>query len=330
MRATGFSTPRSNEFPGRTCSPSASPSYRAWVRSPRDKRLIRKTFQTLREEKHWRDATKVDLRRGAISAPKPLTIETAAEAWLKGAKSGAVRNRSGQPYKPSVIRGYEQGLRLHLLPVLGKTKLSELRRADVQRFADKLIEDGMTPSTVRNALMPLRSYAETKDVATAVLFLVSAASRMITGHTLPPGLRSQLGALFELTIFGGEFWHRLITILKPLLWPYAVGSTFGALLLALCAYPLALAFVTSRRRIRDMIHHSDGKAGRQEGRKERPEGRKERQEGRKERPKGRKPRQKGRKFCPSTSAFPSGLSAFPFCLPAFPFCLSALLPSAVR
>ncbi len=77
----------------------------------------------------------------------------------------------------------------------------------------------------------------------------------ITGHKLPPGLRSQLRALFELSVFDPEFAHRVITILKPLLWPYAVGSTFGALVLAAMAYPLALAFVTSRRRIHDMIHH---------------------------------------------------------------------------
>jgi uncharacterized protein (DUF2062 family) len=53
----------------------------------------------------------------------------------------------------------------------------------------------------------------------------------------------------------GEFWDRLITLLKPLLWPYTVGSTFGAVVLALIAYPLALAFVTSRRRIREIIQH---------------------------------------------------------------------------
>ena len=81
------------------------------------------------------------------------------------------------------------------------------------------------------------------------------AGARITGHKLPPNLRSQLGDMFELTIFGGEFWHRLITFLKPLLLPYAVGSTFGALILAACAYPIALAFVTSRRRIHDIIHH---------------------------------------------------------------------------
>jgi len=91
-------------------------------------------------------------------------------------------------------------------------------------------------------------------IAPYYAFATMAGAR-ITGHKLPPALRSQLGALFDMTVFGTEFWHRLITILKPLLWPYTVGSTFGALVLAALAYPLALAFVTSRRRIHDIIHH---------------------------------------------------------------------------
>jgi len=81
------------------------------------------------------------------------------------------------------------------------------------------------------------------------------AGAMITRTRVPEGFRTQLVALFELSALGGEFWDRLITLLKPLLWPYTVGSTFGAVALALIAYPLALAFVTSRRRIHDMIHH---------------------------------------------------------------------------
>ena len=31
----------------------------------------------------------------------------------------------------------------------------------------------------------------------------------ITGHRLPPGFRMQLRNLFELSLFHGEFWHRL-------------------------------------------------------------------------------------------------------------------------
>jgi len=81
------------------------------------------------------------------------------------------------------------------------------------------------------------------------------AGSIVTRTRVPVGFRSQLAALFDLSIFDGEFWHRLITILKPLLWPYMIGSTIGALILAGIAYPLALAFVTSRRRIREIIHH---------------------------------------------------------------------------
>jgi hypothetical protein len=31
--------------------------------------------------------------------------------WLGAAGGGRVRNRSGDPYKPSALRGYEQALR---------------------------------------------------------------------------------------------------------------------------------------------------------------------------------------------------------------------------
>jgi uncharacterized protein (DUF2062 family) len=90
-------------------------------------------------------------------------------------------------------------------------------------------------------------------IAPYYAFATMAAAR-ITGHRPPPGFRSQIGALFERSLFHSEFWHQLITILKPLLFPYTVGSLFGAIVIATVAYPIALAFVTSRRRIRDMIH----------------------------------------------------------------------------
>ena len=77
----------------------------------------------------------------------------------------------------------------------------------------------------------------------------------IIGRAPPQGFRAELAGLFEMSVFHGEFWHRLITILKPLLWPYTVGSLLGAIVMAAIAYPLALAFVTSRRRLHDIIHH---------------------------------------------------------------------------
>jgi len=77
----------------------------------------------------------------------------------------------------------------------------------------------------------------------------------ITHDRLPPGFAARLGQLFELSLLHREFWRQLWALVWPLLWPYLVGSTIGALLLAAIAYPLALAFVTSERRIRHIIHH---------------------------------------------------------------------------
>jgi uncharacterized protein len=92
-------------------------------------------------------------------------------------------------------------------------------------------------------------------IAPYYAFVTMAVGAPITRHKIPPGFKSQIVALFQLSLFQGEFWHRLIVILKPWLWPYTVGSIIGALVLSAIAYPMALAFVTSRRRIHDMIHH---------------------------------------------------------------------------
>jgi uncharacterized protein (DUF2062 family) len=77
----------------------------------------------------------------------------------------------------------------------------------------------------------------------------------LTGKRPPPDFRLQLGRLFELSLFQEDFWHRLMIVMRPLLWPYTVGSMLCAMMLATAAYHLALAFVTSRRRLHDIIHH---------------------------------------------------------------------------
>jgi integrase len=84
------------------------------------------------------------------------TLDEVAEAWLEDARSGAIRNRSGDPYKPSAIRTYETALRLRILPELGGRRLSELHRNDLQDIVDDLIAAGLNPSTIRTALMPVK------------------------------------------------------------------------------------------------------------------------------------------------------------------------------
>ena len=136
---------------------TCEPSFRAVIRVRDSRKKIQRNFPTLEAAVQWREDARVDLRRGRMAAPKALTVREAATAWLAAAKEGAIRNRSGHPYKPSALRGYEQALRDYVLPDLGGARLNQLRRADVQRLADRLVADGLSASTVRNALLPLRA-----------------------------------------------------------------------------------------------------------------------------------------------------------------------------
>jgi uncharacterized protein len=71
-------------------------------------------------------------------------------------------------------------------------------------------------------------------------------------RTTPPAdLRERLGDMFQLSLRSMEFWHELVRLLRPLLWPFTLGSTIGAAVLAAIAYRVALAFVIRRRR-----HHA--------------------------------------------------------------------------
>ena len=90
--------------------------------------------------------------------------------------------------------------------------------------------------------------------------IATMVGSQITGHRIPRGFRNTLRGLFELSMFQQDFWKHLFVDLKPLAVPYAVGSTIGALLLAAAAYQLALAFVKSRRRLRDLMHHHHEKS----------------------------------------------------------------------
>jgi integrase len=70
-------------------------------------------------------------------------------------------------------------LRLHVLPDLGNVKLARLRHRDVQALADRLLAGGHDPSTVRNALMPLRT------VYRRAVRLGDVAVNSVSGVSLP-------------------------------------------------------------------------------------------------------------------------------------------------
>jgi integrase len=135
---------------------NCKPAYQASVWSAREQKRLRKTFPTLAAARAWRAETQTAIRRGTMRAPVALTVREAGEELLQGMQSGRIRTRSGGRYKPSAIRSYEAALRDRIVPILGGKRIGDVQRRDVQRIADDLLAEGRDPSTIRNALMPLR------------------------------------------------------------------------------------------------------------------------------------------------------------------------------
>jgi len=152
---------------GKRCS--CSPGYRVAAYDAISRRKVSKTFGTLAEARRWRATAQTQAARGVRLAGTSQTLHEAADAFVEGIATGAIRTRSGECYRPSVMREYERSLRLHVLPTLGGAKLAKIQRRDAQRLADDLLASGAHPSTVRNALKPLqviyRLAIENDDVA---------------------------------------------------------------------------------------------------------------------------------------------------------------------
>lgn len=133
------------------------PRYQVQVWSRRDQRRMSRTFPKLAAAKAWkRDAERALEAGEMVVGTSGQTVRQAGDALIEAMRSGIVRTRSGRTYKPSAIRTFQSNLELHIYPVLGPYRLQDVRRGDVQRLADRLISTGRAPSTVRNALMPLR------------------------------------------------------------------------------------------------------------------------------------------------------------------------------
>jgi integrase len=132
-------------------------AFEAAVFDKRTGRKIRKSHRTLSEAKSWRSRASSELERGQLRQPTRTTLREAAEAWLAGAKQGTIRDRTGRAYKPSTLRGYERALKGRIVPRLGAHRLSDIAAIDLQDLADELLAEGLDPSTIRNAIMPLRA-----------------------------------------------------------------------------------------------------------------------------------------------------------------------------
>jgi integrase len=149
------------------CRCNCNAGWEASIYLAREGRKVRRTFARKAEAKTWRADAQVAAREERSQGRTNLTLEQAAWLWLEAARTGAVRDRSGQVYKPGTLREYTRVLGLRVLSRFGTVQLSALPRAEIQRLVDELLAEGLAPSTVRNTINPLQAiyrYAARRDL----------------------------------------------------------------------------------------------------------------------------------------------------------------------
>ena len=135
---------------------NCTPTYRARVFDARSGQRRMKTFPTLAAAKTWRQDAVIALRSGGLVPARTPTVADALDALIEGMESGQVLDRTGKPYKPATCRSYRVAADGYLKPALGRWRLSELRRRDVQDLVDELRARGLAASTIHNKIDPLR------------------------------------------------------------------------------------------------------------------------------------------------------------------------------
>lgn len=155
---------------------------------PRSNRKTR-TFATVAEGRSWkRDVERLAAdgqlaARASAELPHGATFRDVAEEWLGGAQSGAIRNRSGGRYKPSVLRSYANRLAADVYPTLGDLPPQAITRGRLNRLAVELTARGAAPSSVRNAITPVRAVMRHLHDVEAIAVNPTVGVRVPTGDS---------------------------------------------------------------------------------------------------------------------------------------------------
>ena len=121
---------------------------------PETGKLLRHTIygrtQTQQEVAERLRAATSSIDNGTFQEPNKLTVAEYAEEYMQSHVSTLA---------PFTQRTYEKNLRIHILPALGKKKLTDLTHREVQRFAASLGVNGkgLAPKTVHNVFGTLHA-----------------------------------------------------------------------------------------------------------------------------------------------------------------------------
>jgi hypothetical protein len=109
------------------------------------------------------------LREGKLpSSTRGPQLDDAKEKFIHAGRSGVALNKWGRRYRRTAVDDLESALR-HVPEKLGRRRLGDVRRGDVQKLVDDLSASGLSGSRIRsivNAIRSLYRWAQDREMAT--------------------------------------------------------------------------------------------------------------------------------------------------------------------
>ena len=153
---------------GRGGGCNCKPSYYGVAYDRARKRHVKtKRMTTAEAARNARADLAKTIERGEAPVSNAIRLRDARERFVTAAREGKTLNKHGRRYKPSAINNVAESLRLHVEPVLGHKRLSDIRRGDLQAIVDELTPklSGSRVRAVVNAVRSLYRWAQDRDLA---------------------------------------------------------------------------------------------------------------------------------------------------------------------
>jgi integrase len=124
----------------------------AWIVDYADQQGTRrlKTFKRKKDADAFASSTHVEVREGTHVADRAtVTVKEAAENWIKSGEAAELEK--------ATLAQYRQHVDLHIVPFIGRTKISQLSVSVVRAFQDRLREEGRSAAMVKRVTGSLGS-----------------------------------------------------------------------------------------------------------------------------------------------------------------------------
>lgn len=106
------------------------------------------------------------IQRGELPHDPSERVRDAHKRFIAAAREGRALNKHGRRYKQSAWEDIDECLAKHVIPTLGPRRLSDVKRADVQRLVDDLTPklSGSRVRSIVNAIRSLYRWAQDREL----------------------------------------------------------------------------------------------------------------------------------------------------------------------